>query len=54
MVACECPICDSRIQMDRYDEGDTLECPTCGTRLEIISLTPPVLEISPEENDNWE
>ena len=54
MVTCECPMCDVEIKLDGYEENNLLECPKCGTKLEIVSLTPPVLEEAPEENEDWE
>ena len=50
IVTCECPICDVTLNLEGCDENEVFECPKCCTRLEIVSLTPPVLEeISEEE-----
>lgn len=54
MVICECPFCDYEINLQGYEEDDVFSCPQCHTRLEIVSLTPPVLEISPEEDEGWD
>jgi alpha-aminoadipate carrier protein LysW len=54
MITCECPICDAELDLSGYDENDLIECPECGTKLEIVSLTPPVLEEIPEEDEDWE
>ena len=54
MVMCECPLCDKEISLEGWEENDLLECPGCGTRLEIVSLTPPVLEEAPEEDEDWD
>ena len=54
MLTCECPLCDYEINLDGYEEDEFFECPQCKTRLEIVSLAPPVLEASPEEDDDWE
>jgi lysine biosynthesis protein LysW len=36
-----CPECDARIFFERPpDLGQMLECPECGTRLEVIRLSP--------------
>jgi alpha-aminoadipate carrier protein LysW len=47
-------MCDTEIKLGGYEENDLLECPKCGTKLEVVSLTPPVLEEAPEEDDDWE
>jgi len=55
MITCECPLCYADIDLSGYEENDIIECPECGAKLEIVSLTPPVLEEIPEENDEgWE
>ena len=54
MIMCECPICDAELDLGGYEENDLIECPECRTKLEIVSLTPPVLEEVPEEGEEWE
>lgn len=53
MFACECPLCETTINLDGYEENDMVDCPGCGAKLEIISLTPPVLEELLSEEDIW-
>lgn len=50
---CECPICNTEIELSGYEENELLDCPECGTTLEVVSLTPPVLEEAPEEEEDW-
>jgi lysine biosynthesis protein LysW len=52
MVICECPICDTKINLDGYEENDVLEFSNCGISLEIVSLAPPVLEELLEEDED--
>ena len=54
MMSCECPICDYSINLEGYEENDVVDCPGCKTRLEIVSLYPPVLEETPEDDEEWE
>jgi alpha-aminoadipate/glutamate carrier protein LysW len=51
MIMCECPICDAELDLGGCEENDLIECSECGTKLEIVSLTPPVLEEIPEEDE---
>ena len=54
MLSCECPLCNTEISLQNHREGEFLECPNCDIRLEVVALIPPVLEVSPEEDDDWE
>lgn len=54
MVGCKCPMCGMEINLDGYEETDIIECPNCGIDLEIVSLTPPVLEELAKKDENWE
>lgn len=50
----ECPECAAEIQLpEGAEEGEILVCPDCGVELEVISLDPIVLEIAPEEAEDW-
>ena len=50
---CACPICEAAIDVSDREENELLECPECGTTLEIVSLAPPLLEEAPEEEEDW-
>jgi alpha-aminoadipate carrier protein LysW len=51
-----CPECEFEIDVDELDvdKGDTLECDNCGTALEVVSLSPIVLEGVVEDEDEDE
>ena len=51
-VTCECPVCGAEVELQGYKENEFIDCPECGESLEIVSLTPPVLEQVPEEEDD--
>jgi len=54
MNTCECPFCETDIELDEYEEGDFIECPVCRGNLEIVSLDPPILEELTERDDEWD
>jgi len=46
----KCPDCQGEIKIEQSaTKGDVLECPFCGTELEIIQLEPPQVRIIEEE-----
>jgi alpha-aminoadipate carrier protein LysW len=53
MMMCECPVCSIKVDLYGCEENEIIECPACGTNLEIVSLSPPVLEDSSEDDDDW-
>lgn len=50
-----CPECEGDVQVDdEVDKGDTVECPDCGTSLEVVGLDPIELDVaSEEEEEDW-
>ncbi len=34
-------------------EGEIVDCTTCGTELEIVEVSPPVLQRAPELAEDW-
>ncbi len=55
MITYECPICQAVIKLDESKkEKHRLTCPACKTKLEIVALTPPVLEEAVDEEEDWE
>jgi alpha-aminoadipate carrier protein LysW len=49
-----CPECDAEIDLsDDVLEGEIIQCPECGTDLEVTSMDPPTLELAPEEEEDW-
>lgn len=52
MTTAPCPLCHSDVIMDDdVYENDLVTCANCGQDLEIISLTPVILEAIEEEGD---
>ena len=50
----ECPECAAEIQLaEGIEEGEIIVCSDCGVELEVISLDPIVLEMAPEEAEDW-
>lgn len=43
------------MEMDAFDvdKGEIISCPECGTELLVTGLAPLVLEIAPEEDEEW-
>lgn len=49
-----CPECDGLVPFDRHPlNGQVVRCPDCGVELEVVSLSPVVLEIAPEVEEDW-
>jgi alpha-aminoadipate/glutamate carrier protein LysW len=48
-----CPECGAEIELDDVMEGEIVDCPECGVELEVISVEPLVLELAPEEEEDW-
>lgn len=51
-----CPECDADIEVDEYDvdKGELMNCPECGTSLEVINTSPVELDLAPEEEEEEE
>ncbi len=49
-----CPVCDATIAL-AVDTviGELLECPDCGSELEVTALDPVVLIEAPEAEEDW-
>lgn len=50
-----CPECEAEVQVDDdMDKGDLVECPDCGSTLEVVGLDPIELDLAAEEEDeDW-
>ena len=50
----ECPECAAEIILssDAF-EGEIVQCAECGAELEVVTLDPPLLELAPEEEEDW-
>ena len=54
MSSAECPECGAQIELPESTEaGEILSCQDCGTRLEVRSASPPVLEKAPKVEEDW-
>lgn len=51
-----CPECEADIELDEYDvdKGDLINCPECGSNLEVVSVSPLELDVAPEEDEEDE
>lgn len=50
----ECPVCGADIMLeDSTVVGELMECPDCGTELEVLGLVPPELGEAPESEEDW-
>ncbi|MFA3781523.1 lysine biosynthesis protein LysW [Melioribacteraceae bacterium 4301-Me] len=50
----ECPICAANIELAADTViGELLECPDCGTELEVVEVNPPKLAEAPKEEEDW-
>jgi alpha-aminoadipate carrier protein LysW len=50
----DCPECGAPITLaDDTLEGEIVQCPECGVELEVMGMDPLVLELAPEEEEDW-
>jgi len=50
----ECIECGAEVGLaDDTEIGEIVDCTTCGTELEVIDISPPVLERAPELEEDW-
>lgn len=53
-MATQCPICDANLTLgDDLVAGELLECPECGTELEVESVEPVKVAEAPTEEEDW-
>ncbi len=49
-----CPECAAEVTLaDDTLQGEIIQCPDCGVELEVMSLAPLVLELAPDEEEDW-
>ena len=49
-----CPECEAEIELEEnFLTGEIVDCPDCGVELEIVSTDPVVLDLAPEEKEDW-
>jgi alpha-aminoadipate carrier protein LysW len=50
----ECPECAAEVVLpDDVMEGEIVQCAECGAELEVVEVNPPLLELAPEEEEDW-
>jgi len=50
----ECVECGAEVPLpDDVETGEIVDCPTCGTELEVVDVDPPVVEPAPELEEDW-
>ena len=50
----ECPVCAADLTLDEGTfKGELIECPDCGTELEVISVKPFKVDEAPMEEEDW-
>lgn len=49
----ECIECGFRIDVTNPEVGEIVDCPDCGTELEVKATTPLAFEKAPEEQEDW-
>ncbi len=50
----KCPVCDGEVEATEDPVvGELIECPECGSELEILALAPIVLGEAPQAEEDW-
>ena len=50
----ECVECGAEIELAADVEvGEIVDCPTCGSELEVVGVDPVELEVAPELEEDW-
>ena len=49
----ECPECGAQLELANVVQGEIVQCEDCGAELEVMSVDPLVLELAPEEEEDW-
>lgn len=50
----ECPECAAELELaSDVEVGEIVVCPYCGVELEVMGTDPIVLELAPEEEEDW-
>lgn len=48
-----CPECSGNVPANDVERGEIVPCPDCGAELEVRELTPLLLELAPEVQEDW-
>lgn len=50
----QCPVCDAEIELAADAVvGELMECPDCGSELEVLGIDPAKLGEAPEAEEDW-
>lgn len=51
----KCIECDANLQVgpSGVEPGEIIECPECGTELEVVNKDPVQLDYAPQEEEDW-
>ncbi|MFI9219478.1 lysine biosynthesis protein LysW [Streptomyces werraensis] len=49
-----CPECEGRVGVEsKVRAGEIVECPECAAELEIVGVSPLMLALAPEADEDW-
>ena len=48
-----CPVCGNELNLQNVERHDVVECPRCGTELEVVDTDPILLEELPPMEEDW-
>ena len=50
----ECVECGGELALpDDAESGEIVDCPICGTELEVVDVDPVAVELAPELEEDW-
>jgi len=49
----KCISCGIKLNIEEVEQGEIIDCPGCGIELEVIKSNPIMLEIAPQEEEDW-
>lgn len=50
----ECVECGAELDLaDDVEVGEIVDCPTCGSELEVVAVDPVEVELAPELEEDW-
>jgi alpha-aminoadipate carrier protein LysW len=52
-MTAHCPECDNAITIEKPLRGEIVVCSDCGTELEVVGEDPFVLDLAPQEEEDW-
>ncbi len=48
-----CPECEGSVPVADVEKGEIVQCPDCGAELEVRATDPVLLQLAPEEEEDW-